>query len=169
MKQKVERGGETRAVFPSALVATRRRRADGSLYLPPHPRVLVAPYPQKSHTAPRVAIFGDPVYLRAHHKYARRFHPFRKARDCQMECKSKKRGFCSCENLFINHSRKQNRAFAIAHLHLRVSAFAGKVKPRDFVICVLLIIARRGKLRRSAALPRAVGLSLISRKKVLSA
>ena len=39
-------------------------------------------------------------------------HPFRKARDCQMECKSKKCDFCSCENLFINHSRKQNRAFS---------------------------------------------------------
>ena len=44
-----------------ALVATRRRRAGGALYLPPRPRVLVAPLPQKSHIATRVAIFGGPV------------------------------------------------------------------------------------------------------------
>ena len=43
------------------LVATRRRTAGGALCLPPSPRVLVAPLPQKSHTASRVAIFGDPV------------------------------------------------------------------------------------------------------------
>ena len=35
--------------------------------MPPSPRTLVAPYPQKSHTATRVAIFGGPRYfLRAH-------------------------------------------------------------------------------------------------------
>ena len=44
-----------------ALVASRRRTAGGALCLPPCLRVLVAPLPQKSHTASRVAIFGDPV------------------------------------------------------------------------------------------------------------
>ena len=44
-----------------ALVASRRRTAGGALFLPPCLRVLVAPLPQKSHTASRVAIFGDPV------------------------------------------------------------------------------------------------------------
>ncbi|HIY96111.1 MAG TPA: hypothetical protein H9729_00305, partial [Candidatus Borkfalkia excrementigallinarum] len=34
------------------------------LCLPPSPRVLVAPLPQKSHTAARVAIFGDPVIFK---------------------------------------------------------------------------------------------------------
>ena len=48
-------------------------------------------------------------------------------------------------------------------------AFAGKVKPRDFVICVRLIIARRGKLRRSAAKAACRGVVLQSRKFVLSA
>ena len=53
--------GETRAAFPSCHVATRRRRASGARSLPPSPRTLVAPFPQKSHTASRVAIFGDPI------------------------------------------------------------------------------------------------------------
>ena len=52
-------------VFLAALVATRQRRAGGALCLPPSPRTLVAPLPQKSHTATRVAIFGDPVILMA--------------------------------------------------------------------------------------------------------
>ena len=35
-----------------------------------------------------------------------------------------------------NYSRKQNHASAIAHPCLRESALAGKVKPRDYTICV---------------------------------
>ena len=79
--------GKTRTVFPSRLVATRRRRAGGAHNLPLSPRALVAPLHQKSHSALLVAIFGDPAFLRAHHKHTRRFHPFRKARDCQIEGK----------------------------------------------------------------------------------
>ena len=39
---------------------------------------------------------------------------------------------------FYKHSRKQNHASAIAHPCLRGSALAGKVKPRDYAICVPL-------------------------------
>ena len=53
--------GAAFGVFLAALVATRRRTAGGALCLPPCLRVLVAPLPQKSHTASRVAIFGDPI------------------------------------------------------------------------------------------------------------
>ena len=51
-------------VFSLFIVATRRRTAGGALCLPPSPRVLVSPLPQKSHTASRVAIFGDPVIFK---------------------------------------------------------------------------------------------------------
>ena len=54
----------------------------------------------------------------------------------------------------------ENRVSQKAHPICRIPAtFAGKVKPHDFIICVHLFIARRGKLRRLAALPRAAGLS----------
>ncbi|HIY96360.1 MAG TPA: hypothetical protein H9729_01585, partial [Candidatus Borkfalkia excrementigallinarum] len=43
----------------------------------------------KNLTPLRALRFSGTLFsLKAHQKYARRFHPFRKARDCQMECKS---------------------------------------------------------------------------------
>ena len=68
--------GETRTVFPSLLVATRRRRADGAQGLPSCPRALVSPFPQKSHGALLVAIFGVPHYFKGTHSLNAATSPF---------------------------------------------------------------------------------------------
>ena len=48
---------------------------------------------------------------------------------------------------YNNLSRKQNHAFALAHLHLRESAFAGKVNAARVIWRALKKARRRGKLR----------------------
>ena len=71
---------------------------------------------------------------------------------------------------FYKHSRKQNHASAIAHPCLRESALAGKVKPRDYAICVPL--KYRAARKTSAVSPlcgRARGVVLNSEDFVLSA
>ena len=67
--------------------------------MPPSPRTLVAPFPQKSHTATRVAIFGDPVYLG--HTILRAPHsPFLQKQRClQIGVRCAKARFCLRERI----------------------------------------------------------------------
>ena len=84
--------------------------------MPPCLRVLVAPLPQKSHTASRVAIFGDPVNGAHILFYGRKFTLFPKAASIRLLGGAlAKTSFCLRELfvlVFAQNLSKEMRAFA---------------------------------------------------------
>ena len=83
-------------------------------------------------------------------------HPFRKARDCQIECKSKKCDFCSCEYLlkikkpqthgksqrseiFVNKAAEPRRKRAMPDRALRKTGLVRSRRKRGFAFFDLII------------------------------
>ena len=118
------------------LVATRRRTAGGALCLPPSPCTLVAPYPQKSHTATRVAIFGGPIIGGSLIIERAQIHSFRICPSAYWGQKRKLRFPFLQVIVLIIKCAFQNRNFGLAHSICRILATsAGEVAALYQYVC----------------------------------
>ena len=128
----------------AALVATRRRRAGGAHSLPPSPRTLVAPLPQKSHTASRVAIFGGPHCLglsamtRAAFTLSPQPNVFGK-----LGALRQKRGFATRSKLFRANLAKEMLRFARVGRDNPMFALLWQSSASGFLFAALVATRRR--------------------------